>query len=133
MVNPNTEICPDFTSRAFRAIREAVMAAENIDQDMAIEHLVVTWQDHNCLPPPNVLEERPSQYALSKLASFDFVPLWYFTFEGCRDAVAFLRSKADDAYGLTSANDVLTLKLVTSVKASKNVWPDELLSFSEFL
>ncbi|KAF9219208.1 hypothetical protein BS17DRAFT_860060, partial [Gyrodon lividus] len=71
------------------------------------------------LPPPNVLEERPSQYTLTKLASFKFIPLWYFTLEGCCDAAAFLRSEVDNAYGLTSTNGVLTLKLVALVKASK--------------
>ncbi|KAF9220510.1 hypothetical protein BS17DRAFT_849161 [Gyrodon lividus] len=48
MANPNAEIRPDFTSGAFRAIREAVMAAENVDQDTAIEHLLTAWQeDHD--------------------------------------------------------------------------------------
>ncbi|KAF9228407.1 hypothetical protein BS17DRAFT_648574, partial [Gyrodon lividus] len=75
------------------------------------------------LAPPNVLEERPSQYTLTKLAAFKFIPLWYFTLEGC----------SDNAYGLTSTNNVLTLKPVALVKASKNARPDELLTFGKFL
>ncbi|KAF9220719.1 hypothetical protein BS17DRAFT_713455, partial [Gyrodon lividus] len=85
------------------------------------------------LVSPNILKERPSQYALTKLAAFEFIPLWYFTLKGCHNTATFLRNEADDVYGLTSANNILTLKSVASVKASKNAQPDKSLTFGEFL
>ncbi|KAG6379374.1 hypothetical protein JVT61DRAFT_11838 [Boletus reticuloceps] len=85
------------------------------------------------LPPPNVLIKRPSQYALTKLASFDFVELWYFSPEGCNDAAKHLKSSTDDAFGISSSNDFLTLRPVASVKASQYVRADHQLTFGEFL
>ncbi|KAH0829224.1 hypothetical protein J3R83DRAFT_2789 [Lanmaoa asiatica] len=82
---------------------------------------------------PSVIVQRPSQYALQKIASFDFVELWYFSPEGCKDAAKHIRSSADDAFGLTNCNDILTLRPVASVKASQNARADNQLSFSEFL
>jgi mannosyltransferase OCH1-like enzyme len=37
-------------------------------------------------PPPSVMLPRPSQYAIQKLITFDFVELWYFSLEGCAEA-----------------------------------------------
>jgi hypothetical protein len=76
---------------------------------------------------------RPSQYAIQKLITFDFIELWYFSLEGCAEAHRNHKSQADDAFGISSAHDVLTLRLVTSVKASRLARADHDLSFSELL
>ncbi|KAF8133227.1 hypothetical protein EV363DRAFT_1162623 [Boletus edulis] len=85
------------------------------------------------LPFPNILIKRPSQYALNKLTSFDFVELWYFSLEGCNDAAKYLKSSTDDAFGISSTNDFLTLWPVASVKAAQNARADHQLTFLEFL
>ncbi|KAF8129555.1 hypothetical protein EV363DRAFT_1264033 [Boletus edulis] len=85
------------------------------------------------LPPPSVIVPRPSQYALHKLATFEFVEIWYFSPDGCAEATRNHRSQADDAFGLTASNDLLTIHPVASVKASKNARSDHDLTFSEFL
>ncbi|KAG6371329.1 hypothetical protein JVT61DRAFT_9628 [Boletus reticuloceps] len=85
------------------------------------------------LPPPSVIVPRPSQYAIQKITSFEFVEMWYFSPDGCSEAARNHRSQADDALGLSATNDILTLRPVASVKASKNARPDYELSFSEFL
>ncbi|KAG6376778.1 hypothetical protein JVT61DRAFT_1802 [Boletus reticuloceps] len=83
--------------------------------------------------PPDVIRQRPAQYTLQRISSFEFVELWYFTPMGCRDASVNLRSNADDAFGITNTNDVLTFRPIASVKASKNAIPDDALSFSDFM
>jgi hypothetical protein len=87
--------------------------------------------NENC--PPSVIAPRPSQYALQKLATYDYVKLWYFSPEGCTEAARNHKSHMDDAFGITSANDVLTLRPVASVKASRFARADHDLNFGEFL
>jgi hypothetical protein len=74
---------------------------------------------------------RPSQFAIGKLKSFNYVELWYFTDEGCREAQDFSRAQSDDAYGLTKVDDLVALKPVTSFKASRNVIPDADLTWNQ--
>ncbi|KAG9312181.1 hypothetical protein JVU11DRAFT_7476 [Chiua virens] len=85
------------------------------------------------MPPPSFIPTRPSQYALSKLEAFEYVELWYFTKEGCFEAAKQARSQPEDAYGLLSTEDILTLRPVTSVKASRNAKSDHELSLTEML
>lgn len=87
----------------------------------------------SALASPSVIVPRPSQYAIQKLASFEFVEMWYFSPEGCAEAACNHRSQADDAFGLAASNDILTIRPVASVKASKNARPNYELTFSEFL
>ncbi|KAF8123909.1 hypothetical protein EV363DRAFT_1300106 [Boletus edulis] len=61
-------------------------------------------------PPPNAIAARPLQYALQKIAAFEYVELWYFMWEGCFEATKQSRSQADDAFGLLATNEVLTLR-----------------------
>ena len=74
---------------------------------------------------------RPSKFAISKLKSFSFVELWYFTDEGCAEAQVSSRTQSDDAYGLTKVDDLVVLKPVTSFKASRNVIPDADLTWQQ--
>ena len=83
--------------------------------------------------PPIVIIPCPLQYAIQKISAFDFVELWYFSPEGCSEAAKNHRSQADDSFGLTSSNDILTLRPVASVRASHLACADHDLSFSEFL
>ncbi|KAF8129358.1 hypothetical protein EV363DRAFT_1169125 [Boletus edulis] len=84
-------------------------------------------------PTPNAIASRPSQFALQKIAAFEYVELWYFTKEGCFEATKQSRSQADDAFGILAANEVLTLRPVASVKASRNAKADHELSLTEIL
>ncbi|KAI6153042.1 hypothetical protein BKA82DRAFT_3971110, partial [Pisolithus tinctorius] len=84
-------------------------------------------------PPPRILVNRPSQYTTNKLASCDYIELWYFSPEGCNDMAKHARSNADDAFGISSTRDLLTLRPVASVKASQNARVDHNLNFGEFL
>ncbi|KAI6147217.1 hypothetical protein BKA82DRAFT_50227, partial [Pisolithus tinctorius] len=84
-------------------------------------------------PPPSIIVNRPSQYATNKLASCDYVELWYFSPEGCNDTAKHARSNADDTFGISSTNDLLTLRPVASVKASQNACVDHNSTFGKFL
>jgi len=84
-------------------------------------------------PPPNVIASWPSQYALQKITAFRYVELWYFMKDGCFKAMKQAHLQADDAFGLASTNEILTLCPVTSVKASKYAKADNELSLTEIL
>lgn len=79
----------------------------------------------------NYIAPRPSQYALRRLEDFEYVELWYFTPEGCSDASQFQTTQHDDAFGLTKVDEFVTLKSISSVKASKNVIVDADLTFRQ--
>lgn len=71
---------------------------------------------------------RPAQYALRRIED---VKLWYLMPEGCADAMQHQLTQNDDTFSLTKVEDVVTLKSVSSLKASKNVIPDAELSFRQ--
>ena len=62
-----------------------------------------------------ILLHLPHQYALNKLESFEYVDLWYFTQEGCLDALGNDRFQ-EDALGFTKVGDILALKQLSAVK-----------------
>lgn len=78
------------------------------------------------------ISPRPSQYAVQKLNNFEYVELWYFSPDGCKEALRTARSVADD-YGLTRVDDQLTLRPAYAFKASKAAVADHDLPFSVFL
>ena len=79
----------------------------------------------------NYIAPRPAQYALRRIEDFEYVELWYFTSEGCSDATQHQLTQYDNMFGLTKVNDMVALKSVSSLKASKNVVPDAELSFRQ--
>ena len=67
---------------------------------------------------------------------FKYVHLWYFTREGLEEAASVVRIADEVNEPLTIAREdegTVTLKLVHTVGPSKNVKPDNNLSFSDFL
>ena len=79
----------------------------------------------------NYIAPRPAPYALCCIEEFEYAELWYFTPEGCADVSQQQLSQLDDVFGLTKVDDMVTLKSVSSLKASKNVIPDAELSFRQ--
>ncbi|KAG6905765.1 hypothetical protein DXG01_000843, partial [Tephrocybe rancida] len=45
----------------------------------------------------NTLAPRPSSYAINKLSNFEYCELWYFSMEGCEDALRTQQTEADDS------------------------------------
>jgi len=74
---------------------------------------------------------RPSKYALKKLADYDYVELYYFTVDACKDAAEYERTMAEDAFTLSKIDDTMALKPLNSYKASTKAVPDARLSWQE--
>jgi hypothetical protein len=73
----------------------------------------------------------PSPYALECVKKFEYVELWYFCPEGCRDALAH-RTSTEDSFGITRSDmDLMILKPVASVRASRKAVPDEDISWDQ--
>jgi hypothetical protein len=81
----------------------------DFDMDLSIEDFIIP---------------RPAAYALRRLDEFEYVELWYFSQEGCVDASANQRTQHEDTFGLTKVDEMLSLRPVASLKASKNVIQD---------
>ncbi|KAG6904652.1 hypothetical protein DXG01_008349 [Tephrocybe rancida] len=76
----------------------------------------------------NTLAPRPSSYAINKLSNFEYCELWYFSMEGCEDALRTQQTEADDSLGISKTGELVTLRPVASVQASKQAIQDEELS-----
>ncbi|KAN0080249.1 hypothetical protein V8E55_009815 [Tylopilus felleus] len=152
MADPVFEVRPDFASNAYRMVQEAVMAAHNIDVDEAINCITAAWQlEHNQRVEAWNLEQEANAREAERIqleqrqrdeeerrlqeAETSPLPTWSPPGlpKGCLKASQNNRSQADDALGITTTHDVLTLRPVASVKGSCNAKADHELSFSDFL
>jgi len=79
----------------------------------------------------DVVSLRPSPYATRKLEDFEYVELYYFTPEGCRDAHENHRTQHEESLGLANVEGVLSFRPLAAVKASKNVVQDSDLSWRQ--
>ncbi|KAG1838659.1 hypothetical protein C8R48DRAFT_680024 [Suillus tomentosus] len=75
----------------------------------------------------------PAQYAIQKLTNFEYVELWYFPPEGCKDALRSSHSIAENDLSFTRVDDQLALRPSSAFKASKAAIADHELMFSIFL
>ncbi|KAG0694955.1 hypothetical protein DFH29DRAFT_838020, partial [Suillus ampliporus] len=80
----------------------------------------------------DTLTPRPSQYAIHKLKSFEYVELWYFSPDGCKETADEAKSSADGTYGFTKVDDFIALKPVASFKPSHKVVQDHSLEWRQF-
>ncbi|KAG0707932.1 hypothetical protein DFH29DRAFT_979562 [Suillus ampliporus] len=80
----------------------------------------------------DIIIPRPSQFALQKIKSMEYVELWYFSPEGCRDASDNSRSTSEDAFGFAKVDGFVALKPVASFKASQKALQDHDLSWRQF-
>ncbi|EGN93852.1 hypothetical protein SERLA73DRAFT_24110, partial [Serpula lacrymans var. lacrymans S7.3] len=75
--------------------------------------------------------DKPSPYAINKVESGDYIELWYFTVEGCRDAFAHQHTIANTLSMITNDNNQVALKPAASYCASKNAKHDEDLTLNQ--
>ena len=66
---------------------------------------VVKW-DKN-VQVRNTIIDHPSQYTIHRLKNFEYIPLWYFCQEGCRDATEDTTATGSKALGLTKTSNGL--------------------------
>ncbi|KAG1789993.1 uncharacterized protein HD556DRAFT_755777 [Suillus plorans] len=80
----------------------------------------------------DTLTPRPSQYAIHKLKSFEYVELWYFSPDGCKTTADDAKTSAEDTFGLAKVDDFVALKPVASFKASRKAVQDHNLEWRQF-
>jgi hypothetical protein len=80
---------------------------------------------------PDKVALAPLQYAVDKIKAAEYVELWYFTAEGCREASAATLTTVDNTIGLLRTDTGLALQQVKASKPSRNVLPDESLSWDQ--
>jgi hypothetical protein len=68
---------------------------------------------------------------LRRLENFEYLELWYLTQDGCADATQQQHTQNDNTFGLTKVDDIVALRQVPALRASKNVIPDASLSFRQ--
>ena len=82
-------------------------------------------------PVKDATQLRPSRFAVHKLDEWEYIELYYFTLEGCTEAVRLDRTIAQDAFTFTKSDDTLLLKPMASHKPSSKVVPDEDLTWRQ--
>ena len=60
----------------------------------------------------------PSQYAVTRIESMEYVELWYFTTEGCREVSKATPTAADDTFSILNTDTGLALQSIKATKAS---------------
>ena len=75
----------------------------------------------------------PYQYAVGRIENMEYVELWYFTAEGCKEASKATPTTADDTFGLLNTDTGLTLQSIKATKASPNAIADESLSWNQIM
>ncbi|KAG1806578.1 uncharacterized protein HD556DRAFT_1188401, partial [Suillus plorans] len=80
----------------------------------------------------DTLTPRPSQYTIHKLKSYEYVELWYFSPDGCKETADEAKSSADGTFGFTKVEDFVALKPVASFKPSRKAIQDHNLEWRQF-
>jgi len=87
--------------------------------------------------PDSVITDRiphpPSQFAVGKIEAQEYVELWYFTIEGCKEANKTTPTTADDTFGFLNTDTGLALQPIKASKASRNVISDEQLTWEQIM
>lgn len=80
-------------------------------------------------PTPSHLDVQPARHILKKLEKKEFVELWHFTAQGCRNAASIDLAAPDDTFGLINTEKGLMLQTVGAASISSKVTKDENLSW----
>jgi hypothetical protein len=86
------------------------------------------WLDR---PTPGFLDLQPARHILKKLEKKEYVELWHFTAQGCKDAALIDITTPDDTFGLVSTEKGLMLQSVEASSASPKAIRDESLSWDQ--
>ena len=84
-------------------------------------------------PVADQIPHTPSQYAVGKIKNLEYVKLWYFTTEGCKETSKATPTAADDTFGILNTESGLALQPIKATKASRNAVTDEHLSWEQIM
>lgn len=82
-------------------------------------------------PTPTFLDIKPARHILKKLEKKEFIELWHFTAEGCRDAAAVDLATPDGSYGLVDTGKGLVFQTIGASSSSSKVIKDEDLTWNQ--
>ncbi|KAG6329494.1 hypothetical protein ID866_9594 [Astraeus odoratus] len=84
---------------------------------------------------PSTLHSRPADYALKRLETFKYVPMWYFTREDLWEAARTICwSDENETLAIMQAHKGnVTVRAVNSLAASKNAKLHHQLSYTEYM
>ena len=74
----------------------------------------------------------PLRFAINKIKTMDYVNLWYFTTEGCREASQALPT-TPGTFGLLNTESGITFQPIDAAKPSKRAIIDEQLSWEQLM
>ena len=74
----------------------------------------------------------PLRFAINKIKTMDYVNLWYFTTEGCREASQALPT-TPGTFGLLNTESGITFQPIDAAKPSKRAMIDEQLSWEQLM
>ena len=87
--------------------------------------------------PDSMITDRiphpPSQFAVGKIEALEYIELWYFTIEGCKEASKTTPTTADDTFGLLNTDTSLALQPIKASKASRNAISNEQLTWEQIM
>ncbi|KAG1758319.1 hypothetical protein EDD22DRAFT_850110 [Suillus occidentalis] len=140
MADPSLETCPNFAGDIYAGIhaqeeedwlaREAEAEKECLESEkkkLKMNGFSLTTAVGDAIVP------RPSQFAIQKLNNFEYIELWYFLPDGCKDTLKMSCVIVEDTFSLAKLNDQLTVRLASAFKASRAALPDHELTFFSFL
>jgi hypothetical protein len=82
-------------------------------------------------PTPSFLDIKPARHVLKKLEKKEFVELWYFTVEGCKETAALDVATSDEVFGMVSTNNGLVFQNIGASSTSSKVIKDEELNWEQ--
>ena len=88
------------------------------------------WLDR---PTRSFLDIKPSRTVPKKLAKKEFLELWDFTAEGCRNAAAIDLATPDETFGLVNTSKGLLFQNIGASAASTKAINDENLTWNQLM
>ena len=80
---------------------------------------------------PSFLDVQPARNIIKRLKKKEYIELWHFTAQGCRDAALTDLANPEGALGLVNTNDGLMLQTANASAVSQKAIKDENLSWEQ--
>ena len=157
--DPQARVAPDFASEAYAQPRQRLVE-RGMTEEEATQFLLENWQtardadtqrwldahpdqpqgEEDNIPElaiipdtvvPDFLAPKPATSILRKLAAMEYVGLYYFTVEGCREAQLLPTSLDEDMLSLAKTGDGIVFKPTAVIKATRNALRDDQLTWKQ--
>ena len=82
-------------------------------------------------PTPSFLDIQPARHILKRLEKKEYIELWHFTAQGCRDAAIADLTTPDDTFGIVNTEKGFLFQSVGASTISSKIVKDENLSWEQ--